>query len=93
MQARYQGTTGPVERVGILEEIPEDDVYYPESDGRPIGESELHIREIVRIMSTLDLAFAGRQGFYVGAVLMVYYEQGNPRAVVIPDIVVAVGVP
>lgn len=76
-----------------LETIPEEDVYYPESDGLPMGESELHIREIFRLMSTLDLVFAANSAVYVGADLMVYYEQGNPGAVVVPDVLVVSGVP
>jgi Uma2 family endonuclease len=68
-------------------------VRYPESDGKPMGETETHIREIMRLIRTLDLRFADRDDVYVGGDLLVYYEEGNPRAVVVPDVFVAVGAP
>jgi Uma2 family endonuclease len=68
-------------------------VHYPESDGKPMGETETHIREIMRLIRTLDLRFADRDDVYVGGDLLVYYEEGNPRAVVVPDVFVAVGAP
>jgi Uma2 family endonuclease len=66
-------------------------VHYPESDGKPMGETETHIREIVRLIQTLDRRFADRDDVYVGGDLLVYYEEGNPRAVVVPDVFVAIG--
>jgi Uma2 family endonuclease len=66
-------------------------VRYPESDGKPMGETETHIREIMRLIQTLDRRFADRDDVYVGGDLLVYYEEGNPRAVVVPDVFVAIG--
>jgi Uma2 family endonuclease len=66
-------------------------VHYPESDGKPMGETETHIREIMRLIQTLDRRFADRADVYVGGDLLVYYEEGNPRAVVVPDVFVAIG--
>jgi Uma2 family endonuclease len=66
-------------------------VHYPESDGKPMGETETHIREIMRLIQTLDGRFADRDDVYVGGDLLVYYEAGNPRAVVVPDVFVAIG--
>ena len=68
-------------------------IEYPESDGKPMGETEVHIREIIRLLQTLDTAFADRADIYVGSNLLLYYEEGNRRAVVVPDIFVAVGAP
>ena len=69
------------------------EIEYPESDGKPMGETEVHIREIIRLLQTLDTAFADRADIYVGSNLLLYYEEGNRRAVVVPDIFVAVGAP
>jgi Uma2 family endonuclease len=58
-----------------------------------MGETETHIREIMRLIQTLDGRFADRDDVCVGGDLLVYYEEGNPRAVVVPDVFVAVGAP
>ena len=66
-------------------------VQYPESDGKPLGESDRH-----RILMT-DLIFALswylRQTIaYVAGNLFLYFEAGNPRAVVATDVFVVRGV-
>jgi Uma2 family endonuclease len=66
-------------------------VHYPETDGKPMGETETHIREIMRLIQTLDGAFEHRPDVYVGGDLLVYYEEGNPRRFVVPDVFVAIG--
>ena len=62
-------------------------VYYPESDGRPMGETDLHRREMVRLIELLERFYAGRN-IYVSGDLLVYYEQGNPKKFVVPDVFV-----
>lgn len=59
-------------------------IEYPESDGRPMGETDLHIEWIIRIRDILKLRYRGRQ-VYVANDLLVYYEQGNPRKFFVPD--------
>ena len=68
-------------------------VYYPESDGKPMAESDLHRDEMVRAIQTLQDAYAGRPDVYVSGNLLLYYEEGNPRASVAPDVMVVFGVP
>ena len=68
-------------------------IRYPESDGKPMAESDLHVRELMRAFQTLDDAFAARAEVYVGANMLLYYEEGNPRASVAPDVFVVIGVP
>ena len=69
------------------------DIDYPESDGRPLGESDLHRDEIV------DLVFALRQRYrevpdvYVAGDLFLYYTRGDRQAVVCPDVFLVRGVP
>ena len=66
-------------------------VYYPESDGKPMGETDEHRDEMVRHIQTLQSYYQG-QKVYVSGDLLVYYEQGNPRKFVVPDAFVVKGV-
>jgi Uma2 family endonuclease len=65
--------------------------HYPESDGKPMGETDEHRDEMVRHIQLLQRFFAGQQ-VYVSGDLLVYYEQGNPKKFVVPDAFVAKGV-
>jgi Uma2 family endonuclease len=56
-----------------------------------MGETEVHAAEIMRLILTLRDHFAGRPDVYVWGDLLLYYEEGNPRAVVVPDVFVALG--
>lgn len=67
-------------------------IRYPESDGKPMGESELHRDELWRLIQILKAAFAGQPEIYVSGNLILYYEEGNPRASVSPDVFVVKGV-
>lgn len=69
------------------------DVHYPESDGKPMGETEIHIREIMYLFQALDEHLRNRPDVYVGADMLLYYVEGNPKQVVVPDVFVTLGVP
>ncbi len=71
----------------------EDETYYPESDGEPMAETELHLEEIVYVWQALKDRFAEKPDVFVGANLFLYYRKGDPRAVVAPDGFVVKGVP
>jgi len=68
-------------------------IEYPESDGKPLGETDAHRREILAIIAMLEQFFAGHANVYVSGNLMLYYEKGNPSAVISPDVFVIKGVP
>jgi len=68
-------------------------IIYPTSDGKPMAETDLHRKEMARLIETLDAFLADRPDVYVSGNLLLYYEEGNPRASVAPDVFVAVGVP
>jgi Uma2 family endonuclease len=68
-------------------------IEYPESDGKPLGETDVHRREIAQIIEMLTLYFQAVADVYISGNLMFYYEQGNPSAVVSPDVFVVKGVP
>jgi Uma2 family endonuclease len=63
-------------------------VNYPESDGKPMGETDEHREEMVEHIQVLQDFYQG-QRVYVSGNLLVYYEQGNPRRFVVPDAFVA----
>jgi Uma2 family endonuclease len=64
---------------------------YPESDGKPMGETDDHRDQMYRHIDLLRHFYRGQQ-VYVSGHLLVYYEQGNPRKFVVPDAFVVKGV-
>lgn len=70
-----------------------DDVFYPESDGLPMGETELHRDEIGYLIDAFKERFQDEPNVYVGGNLFLYYRQGDPRDVICPDVMVVQGVP
>lgn len=66
-------------------------VQYPESDGKPMGETDQHRDEMIRHVELLRHYYRG-QKVYVSGDLLVYYEQGNIKKFVVPDAFVAKGV-
>jgi Uma2 family endonuclease len=65
-------------------------VHYPESDGKPMGETDEHREAMVRHIELLKYYFRDQQ-VYVSGDLLLYYEQGNPKKFVVPDAFVAKG--
>ena len=60
------------------------EIDYPESDGRPMGESDLHRDWMVRIIELMRQRYRG-QRVYVSGDLLLYYEEGDPTKVIVPD--------
>lgn len=65
-------------------------VNYPESDGKPIGETDEHRDEMVREIELLRRLFEG-QRVYVSGNLLVYFVEGKPKKFVVPDVFVVKG--
>ena len=68
-------------------------VSYPCSDDQPMAESELQLVPMLYVLTVLRTHFRRRADVYVGGDMFVYYEEGNPRAVVAPDVFVVIGAP
>ncbi|MEX0820019.1 MAG: Uma2 family endonuclease [Pirellulaceae bacterium] len=66
---------------------PPIEVEYPESDGRPMGETDLHRNWIVRIIDILQRRYRG-QHIYVTGDLLLYYQEGDPSRYLVPDVFV-----
>jgi Uma2 family endonuclease len=87
---RRHGTSDP-HRNGVTRRT--RPIEYPESDGKPMAETDLHRDEMNRLIDTLKDHFAAEPDVYVSGNLFLYYEEGNPRASTAPDVFVVRGVP
>ena len=65
---------------------------YPESDGKPMAETERHFRELLKNFNRIESHFVHIPDVYVLGDMMMYYEEGNPRKSISPDIFVAFGI-
>ena len=72
---------------------PDVAVHYPCSDDQPMAESEFQLVPMLYVLTALRTHFRNRANVYVGGDMFVYYEEGNPRAVVAPDVFVVIGAP
>jgi Uma2 family endonuclease len=68
------------------------EIYYPESDGEPMAETDLHRNLMVELISQLDTWFAENPEVYVSGDLLIYYVEGDPTKCVAPDVFVVRGV-
>jgi len=66
---------------------PAIEVEYPESDGKPMGETDWHRNWIIRLIDLLQTRYRGQQ-VYVTGDLLLYYEEGNPKRFLVPDVFV-----
>ena len=71
----------------------EDEIFYLESDGEPMAETEDHLEELVYAWQALKDRFEADADVFVGANLFLYYRKGDPSGVVAPDGFVVKGVP
>jgi Uma2 family endonuclease len=68
-------------------------MYYPDTDGLPVAESDFQLGPLMYAIEALRAYFQGRDDVYVAGDLFLYYEEGNPRSVVAPDVCVVLGAP
>ena len=68
------------------------EVEYPSSDGKPLAENDAQLAAILYGVGALRVRYAGRSDVYVSGDLLIYYEEGNPRVSVAPDVFVVFGV-
>ncbi len=68
-------------------------VDYPAGDGKPMAETDLHRQVMVDVILTLEDFFARDPQVYVTGNLLLFYEEGNRRKHVSPDVFVVRGVP
>ena len=68
------------------------EIYYPESDGKPIGETDWHIAAIIYLRQALRAFFRHTPDVYTAADMLFYYEEGEPTIFKVPDVFVVKGV-
>jgi Uma2 family endonuclease len=68
------------------------EIEYPTSDGQPMAESPEHVQAILELLLGLQRRYAGVSDVWVGANFYLFYEPGNPKARVSPDVLLAQGV-
>ena len=69
------------------------EVEYPTSDGRPMAETETHARDMMDLIQTLQDRFVADPDVYAWGNLLLFYERGNRRKHISPDVFVVRGVP
>ena len=69
------------------------EIEYPSGDGKPMAENDWQLHAILGAVGVLYHHFRDRPDVYVSGDLLIYYEQGNPKARVAPDVFVVFGVP
>ena len=69
------------EKIGVAPTL-----VYPESDGEPMAETEKHQKTMVDIMDIIRHHFQHVPDVHVSGNLLLYYEEGNPRKSISPDV-------
>ncbi|MBI4772345.1 MAG: Uma2 family endonuclease, partial [Chloroflexi bacterium] len=70
------------------------EVYYPESDGEPMAETDTHRDQMADgLIYPLKERYRERADVYVSGNTLLYYEEGNPQACVSPDVFIVFGIP
>ena len=66
---------------------------YPTGDGKPMAETDWHRMLMVALIQTLQAFYAANPLVYVSGNLLVFYQRGNRRKHVSPDVWLVRGVP
>ncbi|MDH3603035.1 MAG: Uma2 family endonuclease, partial [Candidatus Tectomicrobia bacterium] len=67
-------------------------IIYPESDGKPMAETDVHIDALIYLREALKDYFRAAPRVYIAGNMLLYYEEGNPSACIAPDVFVVQGV-
>ena len=67
------------------------EIEYPSSDGEPVAESYFQLIPLFYAFDALRRRYAAREDVFVAAILLLYYQEGNPAARVAPDVFVVLG--
>lgn len=66
-------------------------IFYPESDGKPMAETEIHRDLMIHFIQTLQDYFINEDVCVSGNMFM-YYVEGDPKRSVAPDVFVVCGI-
>ena len=70
--------------------VPET-IDYPDTDGLPMAENDFQRKTMTYAIDALDAHFRDRPDVYVSGNLLLYYEEGNNKVRVAPDVFVVFG--
>lgn len=65
-----------------------NEIYYPESDGKPMADNTKQFNYIVKIKGNVGIIYEGKRVFVAGD-LFWYPVKGDPKTVVAPDVLIA----
>lgn len=68
-------------------------IDYPESDGEPMAETEIHAELMINLRFALKHRFRADPNVYVGVNMLMYWAKGDNRKSRAPDVFVVFGVP
>jgi Uma2 family endonuclease len=71
---------------------PEDELHYPSGDGKPMAENDICRDLAIYCTEALGQRYARDPHVYVAGNNFIYYQQGNPKKVISPDVYVVFGV-
>src|SRR6516225_10082457 len=69
-----------------------DHTFYIDSDGKPVGETQRHVRNFRYTLDPLDNRYAHDPNVFVAGNMFLHYVQGDGNKHVSPDIFVVFGV-
>lgn len=68
------------------------EIFYPERDEDPLGETDFHAHETIGLFEALRSFFKADRDIYVAMDNFLYYKKDHPKAVISPDVYVVKGV-
>jgi Uma2 family endonuclease len=68
------------------------EVDYPTGDGKPMAETDVHRDLMVDLIQTLEARHAADLDVYVSGNILLFYEEGNGRRHVSPDVLFVRGI-
>jgi len=69
------------------------EIEYPESDGKPMAETPLHMRVMWDSIQSLNYWYVDDPDVYVWGNMFLYYVKGDATKAISPDVMVIFGVP
>jgi Uma2 family endonuclease len=74
-------------------QVIDDPVEYPESDGEPMAETQLHVNLMIDLRCALQRRYDTQPDVYVGTNMFMYWVKGDKTINKAPDLFVTFGVP
>ena len=91
---RVQELVSRFVREGLDRPLSEDDldIYYPDSDGNPMAETDAQLYPLTETVLALRQHYSERDDVYVSGDLLVYYRMNDNTVRLAPDVFVVFGV-